>query len=83
MLCHNCAESLDTSGSEESSDSNEAESSEKRRRRSRSDQLCSRCGELLGPTETEIHARRKKSQLEKFGLAGTRRLLRKRKDRRR
>jgi hypothetical protein len=27
----------------------------------------------------ELHARRKKSQLEKFGLAGARRLLRKRK----
>jgi len=39
-----------------------------------SDQLCARCGDLVGRDEIERHARKKESQLEKFGL-GRRRLL--------
>jgi len=35
------------------------------------DQLCSRCADLLG-RDIERRARNKESQLEKFGLAGTR-----------
>src|SRR5947208_11648119 len=46
------------------------------------DQLCSRCGDLLGRDEIERRARKKQSQLEKFGLAGSRRALLKRKDQR-
>ncbi len=44
------------------------------------DQLCSRCGELLGRDEIERRARKKQSQLEKFGLDGSRRPLLRRKD---
>lgn len=47
------------------------------RPRGGSDQLCARCGDLLGAGEMEFHARSKKSQLEKFGLTGSRQLLRK------
>jgi hypothetical protein len=39
------------------------------------DQLCSRCGRLLGPEDTVKRVRDKHSQLARFGLAGTRRSL--------
>lgn len=67
MLCRACAEDYGKGA--------------RRRVRSRggSSQLCVRCGDLLG-AEMELSARRKKSQLEQFGLAGWRRLLRKRND---
>ena len=44
------------------------------------DQLCSRCGDLLGRDEIERRARKKQSQLEKFGLDGSRRPLLRRRD---
>jgi hypothetical protein len=40
-----------------------------------SDQLCTRCGHLLGPENTEKNVNRKESQLERFGLSGPRRSL--------
>ena len=67
MLCGACAVSIGKNGRSRS------------RSHGASDQLCSRCGDLLGRDEIEFHTRRKKSQLEKFGLSGARRLLRKRK----
>jgi hypothetical protein len=71
MLCRTCEESI--------------QRGDRRRPRSRRvpDQLCACCGDLLGHEEIELHARRKKSQLEKFGLAGRLRLLLRRKDSRR
>jgi hypothetical protein len=70
-------------GNDESSGTSEESPRKSERRSARTrgggDHLCARCGELLGREEMELHARRKKSQLEKFGLAGARRLLRKRK----
>ena len=79
MLCQACAESEERPESEVRP---EAEETPEGRSEAPGDsnQLCSRCGDLLGPQGMELHARRKKSQLEKFGLAGSRRLLRKRKD---
>ena len=68
MLCRGCA------GNHGKGDRRRA------RLRGGSDQLCARCGELLGAGAIEIRARRKKSQLEQFGLAGSRRLLRRRTD---
>jgi hypothetical protein len=40
-----------------------------------SDQLCTRCGHLLGTEATEKKLHRKQSQLERFGLSGHRRPL--------
>lgn len=68
MLCHACEE--------------QTAKPEKRRRttdirpprvkpRGVSDQLCSRCGDLLGRDEIERRARKKASQLAKFGLNGS------------
>jgi hypothetical protein len=34
------------------------------------DQLCSRCGRLVGPEDTVKKVQDKHSQLEQFGLAG-------------
>jgi len=46
------------------------------------DQLCSRCGHLLGPEDMEKRVKDKQSQLERFGLAGAKgALLKKRKPR--
>jgi predicted amidophosphoribosyltransferase len=42
------------------------------------EQLCSRCGLLLGSDHIVKRVRRKLSQLAQFGLAGTRRPLLKR-----
>ena len=67
MLCSACAVSIGKNGKSRS------------RSRGASDHLCSRCGDLLGREEMEFRTRSKKSQLEKFGLSGARRLLRKRK----
>jgi hypothetical protein len=39
------------------------------------DQLCSRCGKLVGPEDTVKKVRDKHSQLERFGLAGKRKPL--------
>jgi hypothetical protein len=36
------------------------------------DQLCSRCGRLLGPEDTVKREHDKQSQLERFGLGETR-----------
>lgn len=36
------------------------------------DELCSRCGRLVGPEDTVKRVRAKHSQLERFGLAGKR-----------
>ncbi len=75
MLCRACGESKQKGVEQE-------DRPERRRSRSRHpvrDQLCSRCGELLGREEMALHALRKKSQLAKFGLAGKRRPLLKRK----
>jgi len=43
------------------------------------DQLCSRCGHLLGPEDMEKRVKDKQSQLARFGLAGKRGALLKRK----
>lgn len=71
MLCCACTESI--------------QRGERRRHRSRrgppSDQLCARCGGLRGG-EMELRALRKKSELAKFGLEGSRRPLLKRNDNR-
>jgi len=76
MLCRACEESNEQGVEQE-------EQPEPRRPRPRRaparDHLCSRCGELLGREEMELRALRKKSQLAKFGLAGKRRPLLKRK----
>ena len=45
------------------------------------DQLCSRCGHLLGPEDMEKRVKDKQSQLARFGLAGKRGALLKRKRR--
>ena len=36
------------------------------------DQLCSRCGRLVGPEDTARRVRAKQSQLARFGLTGSR-----------
>jgi len=45
------------------------------------DQLCSRCGHLLGPEDMEKRVKDKQSQLARFGLSGSRSALLKRKPR--
>ena len=53
---------------------------EKPKTRSRvRDQLCSRCGHRLGPEDMEKRVMDKQSQLARFGLAGKRGALLKRK----
>lgn len=69
MLCQSC-EALATEAEPQPSTEPVAERPE-----SVPDQLCSRCGQLIGREETERRARKKASQLEKFGLAGKRRSL--------
>ena len=44
-------------------------------RKPRGLQLCSHCGCLLGSAEIARRLRHKRSQLERFGLAGSRRPL--------
>jgi len=39
------------------------------------DQLCSRCGHLLGPEDTAVRVRAKQSQLARFGLGKARKPL--------
>ena len=75
MLCRTCEESVEKGESEE-----ERPALSRRRKAPDRDQLCSRCGDLLGHDEMELRAQRKKSQLAKFGLAGKRKPLLKRKD---
>ena len=74
MLCRACEESI------EKGEQEEEPAPPRRRARPARDQLCSRCGDLLGHEEMELRAQRKKSQLAKFGLAGKRRAILKRKD---
>jgi hypothetical protein len=78
MLCRACEESVGK-GEEQSNEAPEPRRPRSRRRASDA-QLCSRCGDLLGQEEMELRALRKKSQLAKFGLAGKRRPLLKRRD---
>lgn len=44
------------------------------------DQLCSRCGHLVGTDEVVQRVHRKQSQLARFGLAGSRDALLKRRE---
>ncbi len=46
------------------------------------DQLCSRCGHLLGPEDTAVRVRAKQSQLARFGLGKARKPLLQKKGRR-
>ena len=78
MLCRACEESVEQ-GQELPEEAPEPKRPRSRRRASDA-QLCSRCGDLLGQEEMELRALKKKSQLAKFGLAGKRKALLKRKD---
>jgi hypothetical protein len=44
------------------------------------DQLCSRCGHLIGTAEVVQRVHKKQSQLARFGLAGSRDALLKRRE---
>ena len=64
MLCRSCEEA-EAPRRREDQEQVEAEP----------DQLCSRCGQLLGPKALVKRAKDKNTQLERFGLAGRKRRL--------
>jgi hypothetical protein len=63
MLCRACEEAVAETAEPQ------AQPKPERRRRT-SDQLCDRCGHLLGADELQQQAAKKRSELAKFGLDG-------------
>jgi hypothetical protein len=76
MLCRACEENDSRTLREERRDEIRPPAPKKREK---SDGLCSRCGHLLGPEDMTRRVQAKESQLKRFGLAGERGSLLKRK----
>lgn len=73
MLCRGCDATEQQDAPEEQGESREESTPIP-------DQLCSRCGHLIGADDVVRRVRKKESQLARFGLSGPRRALLKRRE---